>query len=307
MSKTTQYEQYPRSQFPSQVDNWDNMQDINSVTAPLALAYNNLIQDSKYTEAANYIIAHPELDKILFNAQKFNQLMDGVKATQQFFKDDVKTYIDGLSNSTIGIDDNLSPTDTAADTNTYSITKIFNLLLPEILTEDSTIDVDNLYGDSTDCNKWYFWDESVAKILTNLPPTYPTNYPGMLHVVGRNGIFVQTIYTNGKIFYRSSMDISSWYEIFDYSRLLTITLKASDWTGSSAPYSQSIYVENLRETDNPLVVSMLQDGASTTEQKAYNKAFGFLAAGTNTISDKGIVFKVYKKPAVDITIGLKGV
>ena len=56
MSETiTQYEQYPRSQFPGQVDNWDNMQDINSLTAPLALAYNNLIQEKKYTEAAKYL------------------------------------------------------------------------------------------------------------------------------------------------------------------------------------------------------------------------------------------------------------
>ena len=52
MSETiTQYEQYPRSQFPGQVDNWDNMQDINSLTAPLALAYNNLIKEKNYTEA----------------------------------------------------------------------------------------------------------------------------------------------------------------------------------------------------------------------------------------------------------------
>ena len=60
MSETiTQYEQYPRSQFPGQIDNWDNMQDINSLTAPLALAYNNLIQEKKYTGWKDFIAKNP--------------------------------------------------------------------------------------------------------------------------------------------------------------------------------------------------------------------------------------------------------
>lgn len=306
MSETiTQYEQYPRSQFPGQVDNWDNMQDINSLTVPLALAYNNLIQEKKYTEAAKYLSAYPELDRILFNAQKFNQLMDGIKAVQQFFKDDVKTYINGLSNATIGIDDNLNMGDVGADTNSYSITKIHSLLNPETLADEA--DIDELIGDKKGCNKWYRWNEYVAKMLSNLPPTYSTDSHGMLHVVRMGDFYLQTIYSDGKIFYRSSLDTNSWYEIFDHSRLLTVTLKSSDWSGDSAPYSQTVSVQNLRSTDNPLAVKLLKDGASVTEQKAYNKAFSFLAAGTNVTADGKITFKVYKKPVIDFTIGLKGV
>lgn len=306
MSETiTQYEQYPRSQFPGQVDNWDNMQDINSLTAPLALAYNNLIQEKKYTEAAKYLSAYPELDRILFNAQKFNQLMDGIKAVQQFFKDDVKTYINGLSNATIGIDDNLNMGDVGADTNSYSITKIHNLLNPEVIT--NTTDLDNLKGYGDGCNKLYCWDESTANLLTHLPPTYPASTAGILHVIRRGDLFLQVIYTNGKIFYRTALASNSWYEIFDYNRLLTVTLKTSNWSGDSAPYSQTIFVQNLRSTDNPLAVKLLKDGATVTEQKAYNKAFSFLAAGTNIIADGEITFKVYKKPVMDFTIGLKGV
>ena len=248
MSETiTQYEQYPRSQFPGQVDNWDNMQDINSLTAPLALAYNNLIQEKKYTEAAKYLSAYPELDRILFNAQKFNQLMDGIKAVQQFFKDDVKTYINGLSNATIGIDDNLNMGDVGADTNSYSITKIHNLLNPEVIT--NTTDLDNLKGYGDGCNKLYCWDESTANLLTHLPPTYPASTAGILHVIRRGDLFLQVIYTNGKIFYRTALASNSWYEIFDYNRLLTVTLKTSNWSGDSAPYSQTISVQNLRSND----------------------------------------------------------
>lgn len=305
MSETiTQYEQYPRSQFPGQVDNWDNMQDINSLTAPLALAYNNLIQEKKYTEAAKYLSVHPELDTILFNAQKFNQLMDGVKATQQFFKDDVKTYINGLSNATVGIDDNLNMGDVGADTNSYSITKIHNLLNPEVIT--IATDINNLKGNSNGCNKLYCWDEKIVQSLTNLPTG--CSEAGMLYVARKGNIILQIVYCNGKNSYRITSNGSfsniAWC---GQHRLLTVTLKTSNWSGDSAPYSQTVSVQNLRSTDNPLAVSLLKDGATVTEQKAYNKAFSFLAAGTNVISDGKITFKVYKKPVIDFTIGLKGV
>lgn len=86
-----------------------------------------------------------------------------------------------------------------------------------------------------------------------------------------------------------------------------VTLSASAWTGSSAPYSQTVAVEGITAEDEPILVRALSDGATETVQKAYNKAFGILAAGTGTTADGSVTFKVYQKPTTDLTVGLKGV
>ena len=86
-----------------------------------------------------------------------------------------------------------------------------------------------------------------------------------------------------------------------------VTLKANEWTGSAAPYQQIVTVDGIRSTDSPVLVSLLADGASEATQKAYSKAFGIVSSGTGSTSDGSVTFKVYKKPATDITVGLKGV
>lgn len=86
-----------------------------------------------------------------------------------------------------------------------------------------------------------------------------------------------------------------------------VTLTAAGWTGDAAPYSQTVYVSGATVDMEPLVVSALADGASAETQKAYVKAFGILCGGTAVLADGQATFKVYKKPATDITIGLKGV
>lgn len=86
-----------------------------------------------------------------------------------------------------------------------------------------------------------------------------------------------------------------------------VTLTAAGWAGVSAPYTQSVAVVGVTAEDNPLLVSLLADGASETDQKAYAKAFACITSGNGTTSDGTVTFKVYKKPATDIKVGLKGV
>ena len=86
-----------------------------------------------------------------------------------------------------------------------------------------------------------------------------------------------------------------------------VTFLAAEWIGDAAPYEQTVAVEGVTAEDNPMLVSALEDGADLATQKAYSKAFGILAAGTGTTEDGSVTFKVYKKPATDITVGLKGV
>lgn len=90
-------------------------------------------------------------------------------------------------------------------------------------------------------------------------------------------------------------------------RCLFVTLKVADWAGNTAPYSQTVTVAGMTEADNPILVSALDDGATEATQKAYIKAFGIVTSGTATTAENSVTFKVYKKPATDIVVGLKGV
>ena len=91
------------------------------------------------------------------------------------------------------------------------------------------------------------------------------------------------------------------------SGVVEVALSAMAWTGDSAPYVQTIAVSGVTAEDEPILVSLLADGASADIQKAYSKAFSIISAGTGTTGDGTVTFKVYKKPATDIKVGLKGV
>ena len=86
-----------------------------------------------------------------------------------------------------------------------------------------------------------------------------------------------------------------------------VTLPASGWTGSVAPFTQAVSVPGAVAGMEPMLVSALRLGASAAEQKAYIKAYGIICSGTAELGDGTATFKVYKKPASDITVGLKGV
>jgi len=87
-----------------------------------------------------------------------------------------------------------------------------------------------------------------------------------------------------------------------------VTLAAGGWTGSAPPYVQSVAVAGASaEGPDARLVSALEDGASLEVQKAYMKAFGIVSSGTAVLGDGVAVFKVYKRPETDITVGLRGV
>ena len=55
------------------------------------------------------------------------------------------------------------------------------------------------------------------------------------------------------------------------------------------------------------MVPVLFEWASTEVTKAYNKAFALVAAAPGVTAAGSVTFKVYKKPTIDIRVGLKGV
>lgn len=96
-------------------------------------------------------------------------------------------------------------------------------------------------------------------------------------------------------------------EIHRLNHTTTVTLTAAGWTGSSAPYTQTVNVTGAAADMEALLVSALGDGASADIQKAYQKAFGIIASGTALLGAGTATFKVYKKPVTDCIVGLKGV
>lgn len=124
--KTNTYEEYPRSQFPSQVDNWSNKQDIPVTMQPVLAQYQEA-WDNMDIEVINSLQEkYPDITTYLFTADDINQVFDGVKAVQQFFKDDVEDYLTTIRQYTVGIND--SPTDGEKTATAYSAAKVESLI-----------------------------------------------------------------------------------------------------------------------------------------------------------------------------------
>lgn len=99
------YSEYPHSKFPETICDLPNMQDASSTLRPIIDQYNEAWLNNDTDKMEALIKQYPNLTKSLFNADKFNVLLDGVKATQKFFKDEVDEMILTVAQKTVGIND----------------------------------------------------------------------------------------------------------------------------------------------------------------------------------------------------------
>lgn len=90
------YENFLFSKFPKQIDTYEYMQDLNIDTSELAKQYQLLISQKKFSEANQYLIDNPSLSRSMFNAEKFNKIIDSIKSIQTLYKEDIQTYITNL-------------------------------------------------------------------------------------------------------------------------------------------------------------------------------------------------------------------
>lgn len=124
---------------------------------------------------------------------------------------------------------------------------------------------------------------------------------------GTSGITDETVYTQeGDSFGANDINATN-AAVNQLNHTTEVTLTAAGWTGSAAPYEQTVNVSGVTEEQEAILVSALADGASEATQKAYAKAFGIISQGTGTIGNGTATFKVYKKPATDCKVGLRGV
>jgi hypothetical protein len=81
------------------------MQDASSTLRPIIDQYNEAWMNNDTDKMEALIKQYPNLTRSLFNADKFNVLLDGVKATQKFFKDEVDEMVLTVAQKTVGIND----------------------------------------------------------------------------------------------------------------------------------------------------------------------------------------------------------
>ncbi|MCB7321110.1 hypothetical protein [Lacrimispora sp. 210928-DFI.3.58] len=86
---------------------------------------------------------------------------------------------------------------------------------------------------------------------------------------------------------------------------ISVTLPAANWTGTEAPFVQTVTVEGITETDKPDQGIIYPENCTRAQQKAINKATGYLY--DLETGDGTVTFRATLKPTVDITLGLKGV
>jgi len=115
------YSEYPQSKFPETICDLPNMQDASSTLRPTIDQYNEAWMNNDTDKMTALIKQYPNLTKSLFNAEKFNVLLDGVKATQKFFKDEVDEMILTVAQKTVGINDSAEGEDKKR--NAYSAEK----------------------------------------------------------------------------------------------------------------------------------------------------------------------------------------
>ena len=85
----------------------------------------------------------------------------------------------------------------------------------------------------------------------------------------------------------------------------TVTLTSSGWS-STAPYTQTVDIDGITESDLPVPLLDVSGAESLSEEKTMKKQFGWISYYDT--ADGSITFTAkYRKPTMDLSVGLKGV
>lgn len=126
MADVQTYDDLPYTQFPVDVDTFEDMQDVSLDTYGWVKQYNEYFASGNIKSAQALLAAHPELQKCIFNALKINRMSQAIKAMERFYKEDITDVITNVAKNTVGINDD--PTEEQAKVTTYSSEKIKSVL-----------------------------------------------------------------------------------------------------------------------------------------------------------------------------------
>lgn len=160
--KTQKYDEYPRSQFPGKVDDWANKQDVPVAIRPILAQYQTAWDNMDVNTMDTLKSKYPSILTYIFGAVDINQLQDGVKATQQFFKDEVKTYLTKIGQYQVGLNDTPNEEEKA---NTAYSSKKTDELTGITVGEDITIPTSDWQTVEREDGFRYKWTYSNDKVL----------------------------------------------------------------------------------------------------------------------------------------------
>ena len=89
MADVQNYDDLPYTQFPVNVDTFEDMQDVSLDTYGWVKQYNEYFASGNIKSAQALLAAHPELQKCIFNALKINRMTQAIKAMERFYKEDM--------------------------------------------------------------------------------------------------------------------------------------------------------------------------------------------------------------------------
>ena len=115
----------PLSKFPTGIDVFDRITDVDLSTWPIVIEYENYLNDGDFTAAARLLKDNPDLKSNLINAEIINKLADAIMATENFVLNDIDELYNEVAQSAIGINDN--PTEEAASYVALSAEKVLPL------------------------------------------------------------------------------------------------------------------------------------------------------------------------------------
>ena len=121
MSQT--YTNLPGTNYPDSVDTFSKIVDVTISTLPYAILYQNYFQKGDLESASQILTEHPELEKCLMNADKFNKLIDAIKAIETDHNS-TKSKLNTVSNQTTENTSNISNLTTNVNEITNNISSI---------------------------------------------------------------------------------------------------------------------------------------------------------------------------------------
>lgn len=81
------------TQFPDAIDNFDRMIDVTTSMLPYIKQYQSYYNAGNLVAANQILVDHPELKQTLISADNMNKLYDAINAIEQFYMADVQQYL----------------------------------------------------------------------------------------------------------------------------------------------------------------------------------------------------------------------
>lgn len=123
MSQT--YPGYPGTNYPDSIDAFEKIVDVTISTLPYAILYQSYFEKGDLESAAQVLTEHPELEQCLMNADKFNRLIDAIKAIESDHNS-TKVNLNTVTNQTNTNTSNISQLTTNVNNITSNVSSITN-------------------------------------------------------------------------------------------------------------------------------------------------------------------------------------